>query len=122
MKKCILIVEDEIVLRDVYEMILATNEDYDIVTANNGLEGFEQLRKHKPDIILLDLFMPVMDGFSFLQNYDEQEFPSTKIIVYSNMSDTSAREEAYSLGAHDFILKSDFNPKQLLEFIEKTLV
>lgn len=120
-KKKILIVEDESVLRDVYKLILSKDDAYDVIEAKNGLEGLEKLKKHLPDLVLLDLFMPVMDGISFLQNFDRDDHADIKIIVYSNMSDDATVKEAKFLGADDFVLKSSFNPTQLLELVENTL-
>ncbi len=120
MTKSILIVEDEQVLQDVYKLILAS-KGYDVHVASNGLEGLGQLKNVKPDLVLLDLFMPVMDGREFLRNVDLAAYPETKVIVYSNLSDQKTEEEMLSLGAHAFILKSSLAPNELLAIVGQTL-
>lgn len=112
----ILIVEDEIVLQDVYKLVLGS-QGHIIYTANNGAEGLQQLRKIQPDIVLLDVFMPVMDGREFLRNIDIAEYPKTTFIVYSNLSDSNTETEMLELGAHKFVLKSSMTPHDLITLV-----
>jgi CheY-like chemotaxis protein len=114
----ILIVEDEIVLQDVYKLVLSSH-GYEVTTANNGAEGLAQLKKVVPDLVLLDVFMPVMDGKEFLRNFDLNDYPHTKIVVYSNLSDSKTEAEMRELGAHDFILKSSMTPQDLIDLVTK---
>lgn len=116
----ILIIEDELVLQDVYKLVLKT-KNYKVHTANNGLEGLVQAKKVQPDLILLDMFMPVMDGKEFLRNFDMANFPQTKVIAYTNLSDQATRHEMLELGAHDFVLKSSMTPNDLLDLVNKHL-
>lgn len=62
----VLIVEDELVLQDVYKVVLTKN-GFEVLTANNGAEGLEKLKQSKPSLVILDIFMPVMDGKDFLK-------------------------------------------------------
>lgn len=117
-KKKILVVEDETVLQDVYKLILES-DGYEVCTANNGEEGLHQIKVLKPDIVLLDIFMPKMDGKELLRNIDLSNYPGMRIIVYSNLSDKATESEVIALGAHDFVLKSSFTPNDLLELIKK---
>jgi len=112
----ILIVEDEQILQDVYKLVLST-AGYKVYTADNGVEGLEQLKRHHPDLVLLDIFMPVMDGKEFLRNIDTGDHPSTKIVVYTNMFDKATENEMKSLGADDFVLKSSMGPGDLLQLV-----
>lgn len=116
----ILIVEDEIVLQDVYKLVLSS-QGYEVATANNGAEGLAHLKKVTPDLVLLDIFMPVMDGKEFLRNIDNRDYPHTKIIVYSNLSDSKTEEEMRELGADNFILKSSLTPQDLVSLVTETL-
>jgi DNA-binding response OmpR family regulator len=118
--KKILIVEDEPALQDAFKLILEL-DGYTVFTAQNGLVGLESTRTHRPDLVLLDIFMPVMDGKEFLRNIDLDAYPTTKIIVYSNLSDQRTEAEARELGAHDFVLKSSMTPRDLLELVKKHL-
>ncbi len=112
----VLIVEDEKVLRDVYELII-TSLGYSVYTASNGIEGLAQLKKHKPDIMLLDIFMPVMDGQEVLRNLKKTDFPNVKIVVCSNMSDNKLTQEVLDNGADKFVLKSSLGPNELKSLI-----
>lgn len=118
MSKTVLIVEDEKVLQDVYKLVLSL-KGFNVHTANNGVEGLQQLKAVVPDIVLLDIFMPVMDGKEFMRNVDLTDYPHTKIIVYSNLSDTNIREEMISLGAHKFVLKSSMAPEDLVRLVQE---
>lgn len=112
----VLIVEDEKVLRDVYELII-TSLGYTVYTASNGIEGLKQLKKHKPDVMLLDIFMPVMDGLEVLRNLNKTDFPTVKIVVCSNMSDNKLIQEVLDNGADKFVLKSSLGPVELKNLI-----
>ena len=118
MNKSILVVEDEKVLQDAYKMVL-TFKGYTVHTANNGAEGLTQLAATKPDVVLLDIFMPFMDGKEFLRNMDTNDYPHTKIIVYTNLSDSETEAEMLGLGAYRLVLKSSMTPKDLLALIEE---
>jgi CheY-like chemotaxis protein len=120
LQKTVLVVEDEAVLQDVYKIIL-TAGGYDVHTAGNGVEGLRKIKAVKPDIVLLDLFMPQMDGKELLRNIDLSDYPNTRVIVYSNLSDKTTETEVVNLGAHDFVLKSSMTPNDLLELVKKHL-
>lgn len=115
-KAKVLIVEDEKDLRDIYQVILAAN-GYDVRTAKNGREGLEATAEFKPSIVLLDIFMPVMDGKEMLQNIHLTEYPDMKIIVCSNTSDNKLMNEMMSLGAVSIATKADLGPQELAKLI-----
>jgi CheY-like chemotaxis protein len=119
-KKLILIVEDEIILQDAYKMVLSSG-GYEVHAASNGVEGLKKLKKLNPDLILLDIFMPIMDGREFLRNVDLEEFKDTKVIVYTNLSDQQTEHEMKELGAHAFYVKSSMTPSDLLGVVAKAL-
>lgn len=116
--KNVLVVEDEAVLQDVYKLILETG-GYTVHTANNGEEGLHQIKALHPDVVLLDIFMPKMDGKELLRNIDLSEYPNMRVIVYSNLSDKTTETEVLELGAHDFVLKSSMTPNDLLNLVKK---
>lgn len=118
MNTSILIIEDEKVLQDVYKLVLST-KGYTVYTASNGAEGIGQLAAAKPNLVLLDLFMPIMDGKEFLRNIDTNDYPSTKIVVYTNLSDSRTEAEMLSLGAHKCVLKSSMAPQDLIRLVEE---
>ena len=114
----VLIVEDEIMLQEVYKMVLLEHR-YDVSVSSNGLEGLQTLSKFKPDIVLLDIFMPIMDGKEFLRNFSKIEYPNTKIVVYTNLSDSKTETEMLELGADKFILKSSMTPQDLTDLVDE---
>lgn len=115
----ILVVEDEKMLQDAYRHVLSF-KGYTVHTASNGVEGLEQLAKVKPDIVLLDVLMPQLDGIGFLKQAKVREnYPNTRVVACSNLSDAETREQMLSLGAERQVLKSDLSPSQLVSLIEE---
>lgn len=115
--KRVLVVEDEVVLQDVYKLILEAG-GYEVHTASNGEEGLRHIKDLRPDVVLLDIFMPKMDGKELLRNIDLSDYPGMRVIVYSNLSDKATESEVVGLGAHDFVLKSSLTPNDLLALIK----
>lgn len=116
----ILIIEDEIVLQDVYKLVLGA-QGFQVYTANNGAEGLAMLEKQPPDVILLDIFMPLMDGREFLKTIHLKDYPNMKVIVYTNLTDGNTQEEMLALGAYKYVLKSSMQPKDLIDMVTECL-
>ncbi len=117
----ILIIEDDLRLKMTYDMIFA-KEGFTVLRATDGEEGLLVAEAESPDIILLDMMMPKVDGLEFLRRYDvKNKHPTAKIIVFSNMMETEKMNEAYGLGALRYELKASFSPKQLAELVRNTL-
>ena len=115
----ILIVEDDVALNDAYALILGGAGNYSVQRAYNGKEALENIDKNgDPDIILLDLRMPVLDGIGFLREYDPKAHPGTTIVVFSNYDAHKDIDEAYSLGIERYVLKARAAPKDLLHLVE----
>ena len=114
----ILIIEDDVALNYAYKTILTT-AGYTVSTAFNGEEALEVAMQHHPDIIFLDLRMPVMDGIDFLKQYQpKQQHPDVHIVVFSNYDMQAEVDEAYSLGAERYVLKAWASPKELLKIVK----
>src|SRR5438067_641928 len=102
MKKTILIVEDEQALNEAYRMILQA-EGYNVLSAFDGQEALDLAANDEPDLILLDLRMPVMNGIEFLKKYKPaKEHSKIKIIIFSNLDMQKEIDEAYALGAERY--------------------
>lgn len=115
----VLIVEDEQLLNEAYARVL-TAAHISLLRAYNGKEALDILKKEKPDIILLDLRMPVMDGIEFLKKLQPKEnLPDAKIIVFSNYDDQHEIDEAFSLGAMHYMLKAWATPDELVKLIRE---
>lgn len=118
----ILIVEDENALNQAYQIILR-KAGYSVVSAYDGEDALEKAAKTTPDLILLDLRMPHMDGLNFLRHYKVRELhPEVKVIVFSNYDIQQDIDEAYDQGADRYILKAWASPKELLKVVQDTLV
>lgn len=115
----VLIIEDEEALRTVYCMILET-AGYKVSQARDGQEGLDQLTSFLPDIILLDMLMPVKNGLEFLQEaYIKRDYPKTTVIILSNLSDSPTIQEALRLGAARHLIKANTLPNDLLDVVKK---
>lgn len=118
-KPVILVVEDEAMLREAYEHVL-NFKGYKVYVAANGLEGLKQLKKTKPDVVLLDVLMPQLDGLGFLRQAQiKEKYPNTKVVACTNLSDSDTREQMLALGADRQVLKADLSPAQLMALIEE---
>lgn len=113
----VMIVEDEVLLQDVYKLVLET-KGYKVFTANNGQEALDKISEVSPDVVLLDMLMPVMSGQKFMQTINRKDYPNTRIIVYTNLSDSAIEAEMLELGADRFILKSSMTPSDLVDLVE----
>ena len=117
----ILIVEDDKDLNNAYKIILES-ENYNVVSAFNGKQALKALDEFKPDLILLDLLMPIMGGLEFLQHYDlVNKHPDVKVLIFTNMENSPEVTEAYNLGADRCIIKSWTAPQNLARVITDTL-
>jgi DNA-binding response OmpR family regulator len=120
MKK-ILIVEDERALNDAYKMILE-KEGYEVLNAYDGSEALTIVKDIEPDLILLDLRMPQVNGLDFLKKYDpKNKHPKVKIIIFSNLDMQKEIDEGYKLGADRYMLKAWASPKELARLVAATL-
>jgi DNA-binding response OmpR family regulator len=116
----ILIVEDEIALREAYEIILR-GQGYEVISSQNGIDGLVMLKKHRPRIALVDIFMPLMDGKELLLNIDKNEYPDTKIVMMTNLSDKKIKQEVLATGADKYIIKSSMGVSELLKLVKNLL-
>ena len=118
----ILIVEDDTDLNAAYKIILESEKNYTVKSAYNGQEALETLKNFEPDLILLNLLMPIMGGLEFLQNYElQKKHPNVKVLIFTNMENSPEVTEAYKLGAHRCIIKSWTAPQNLSRVITDAL-
>lgn len=117
----ILIIEDEKMLINAYKMILE-RAGHQVDFAENGEDGLKIAETFNPDLILLDLLMPIMDGLAFLKAYDIlNKHPNVKVIVFSNVNMKNEAEQAFKLGAKKYLLKAWASPKDLLRIVDDVL-
>ena len=111
----IFVIDDELSIRMNLKIILQS-ENYDVIQCSNGKEALDKLGSYTPDLIVLDYNMPIMGGFSFLQNirHKKCEIP---VIFLSDYADVETRVEGLNLGADDYLGKP-FSTKELLARIK----
>lgn len=119
MSKKILIVEDDKFLSRIYNTKL-TDEGFNVVSAIDGEEGLEKMRNEQPDLVILDLVMPHMDGFAVLEEkIKDESIKEIPVIVMTNLGQDSDVVKVKELGAVDHALKSDITLEELLKMIQQ---
>ena len=120
-KKTILIVEDDKFLRELISRKLS-GEGFDALEAVDGEEGIKKIKEGKPDLVLLDLILPGIDGFEVLARLREDpEISSIPVIILSNLGQREEVEKGLKLGAIDYLIKAHFTPGEIIEKIKNTL-
>jgi len=121
-KSKIVIIEDEEILTDVLSKKLE-KEGYEVKTAPNGIIGLQIIEAEKPDLILLDIVMPKMNGYEVLgvlnDTFGKENMPP--VIIISNSGQPVEIDKARDLGAKDFIIKAEFTPEEVLKKVNKFL-
>ncbi len=116
--KTILLADDEQFIVIAYKDGLE-RAGYSVVVAHDGQEAFDQAQATHPDLILLDLIMPKMNGFEVLKALKlEPSLAAVPVMVLTNLSQSNDEEEARNSGAADFVIKADISMKDLLVRIE----
>jgi DNA-binding response OmpR family regulator len=120
MKK-ILFIEDESALQKSIAEILK-KEGYETISAFNGESGLKLAKEKKPDLILLDLILPKLDGFAVLEKLKEdKETKEIPVIVLTNLEDVKDVGRALELGATTYLVKAQYNLEEVLEKIKQVL-
>ena len=121
MAKNILIVEDDDFFREQIKKKLVS-EGFEVLEAPNGERGVEVIEEKKPDLILLDLLLPNIDGFEVLLKIKaNKEVASIPVIILSNLGQPEDIERGLKLGAVDFLIKSQFDIDQVMDKIKTIL-
>lgn len=119
--KKILIVEDEAFLSEMYQTKFLSL-GYTVVVSDNGEDGLALMKKERPDIVLLDIIMPVMDGYTVLKTIrSDPELKNTLVVIFSNLGQEEEITKGMQLGADDYLVKSSLTPTELVQKIEAVL-
>ena len=120
-KTKVLIIEDDSYISDMYRIKLES-ENFEVATAEDGIIGIKMLKKQKPDIILLDVVMPKMDGFDVLKTIKKNvELKEVPVVLLTNLSQKENVERGFELGADSYIIKAHFTPSEVVEKIKGIL-
>jgi CheY-like chemotaxis protein len=116
-KSTIFLVEDNLDIREIYRLRFEV-AGFNVETSENGLDCISRITEVKPNIILLDIMMPEMDGFDVLQairkNFEDNKVKSVPVIIWSNLSQDEDIQKALNLGANEYLRKSDFEGDDLV--------
>lgn len=119
-RKRVLLVDDSITSTMLGQMVLR-RESYDVATARNGLEGMQKAADDQPDLILLDISMPVMNGLEMLRELRQrEETRAIPVIMVSSSGEMDDMEEAYTVGCNDYLTKP-IDPEELLSKVASWL-
>jgi CheY-like chemotaxis protein len=114
----ILFVEDDPLINKIYSTRLKA-DGHEVFTAENGEEGLKAAQEQMPDLIVLDVMMPRMDGFAVLEQLRSREqFKDKPILMYSNLNNEDEIARAKQMGVTEFIVKANLSPMQMVEKIK----
>lgn len=117
-KAKILLVEDDITLARMYEKKFKL-DGYEVVLSHDGWDGLKKASTAKPDLILLDILLPGLDGLAVFKKMRSQtETFNTPVILLTNVGEEDAIYECFKLGAVDYLVKSEVTPAQVVEKVE----
>ena len=121
MAKTILIIEDDKFLKELIVRKL-TEEGFGVSEAVDGEEGIKKIKEEKPDLVLLDLILPGIDGFEVLsQMRKESALSSIPVIILSNLGQKEDVEKGLKMGAVDYLIKAHFTPGEIIDKIKAAL-
>ncbi len=117
----VLIIEDDSYISDMYK-IKFESENFETIVAEDGISGIKEIEKQKPDIVLLDIVMPKVDGFSVLKmikkNEDSKDIP---VVLLTNLGQKDNVERGFELGATSYIIKAHFTPSEVVKKVKEIL-
>lgn len=117
----ILLIEDDKFLRELIIQKLG-KEGFDVSEAPEGESGLSKMKEERPDLVLLDLILPGIDGFEVLSRMKKDtELGSIPVIILSNLGQKDDVQKGMDLGAEDYLIKAHFTPGEIVEKIRATL-
>ena len=120
-KQKILLIEDDKMLLEMYTAKF-TREGFEIATAENGSDGLKVARDMKPDMILLDIIMPKLDGFATLKEIRKDEnIKNVPVILLTNLGQDQDIQKGKDLGADDYFVKANHTPTEIVEKVQELL-
>ena len=121
-KKTVLLIDDDSSIRKVYTAKFSLHPDFTIQSAINGKEGLDKLQEFIPDLILLDVMMPKMDGFEVLEKIKKNAaLKKIPVIMLTNLENATDKAEALKRGADDYFVKALYTPQEVVKKVENLL-
>jgi len=120
-QKAVLLIEDEPTLQKTISEILI-QEGYKMLNALDGEIGLQMALREKPDLILLDLILPKIDGFEVLENIRKNEATKdTPVIILTNLENAAAVERALALGAQSYLVKANYELEDVVQKVKQAI-
>ena len=121
-KKKILVVDDDSFLLDMYAFKFSQN-NFEVYTAHSGMQAIEKLKDGiNPDVIMLDIIMPEMDGFEMLEKINNEKLSESSVkIILSNKGQQADIDKGNSLGASGYVIKVNSTPAEVVEKVIEIL-
>ena len=118
----IIIIEDDASLLNLYEFKFRTG-DFDVIKATDGTQGLSLTLDKKPDVVLLDIMLPKLDGLNLLKELRLTPGPvgRTPVVIMTALTDKMFAQEAMRLGANEYIIKSETLPNKVVEIVKRVL-
>src|SRR3989338_1791604 len=121
-KKTVFLIDDDSSIRKVYTAKFSLHPDFTIQSAINGKEGLDKLQEFIPDLILLDVMMPKMDGFEVLEKIKKNAaFKKIPVIMLTNLENATDKAEAIKRGADCYFVKAFYTPQEVVKKVEDLL-
>lgn len=120
-KKLVLVAEDDQFYSHIYQVKLG-KEGYEVRVAEDGVQTLKAAREKKPDLIILDLVMPVKDGFETLKEIRaDSQLKDVKVLVLTNLGQEEDIRRAKNLGADDYLVKTNMSIHEMMEKVKEYL-
>ena len=117
----VLLIEDDTFLANIYKTKFEM-EGFVVDVAENGELGLKEVQKRQPDLVLLDILLPKMDGFTVLQHMKEDaELKNIPVILLTNLGQKDDVEKGLKLGAADYLIKAHFKPSETVDKVKRVL-
>tara|TARA_B100001964_G_scaffold92867_1_gene104250 strand:+ start:67 stop:447 length:381 start_codon:yes stop_codon:yes gene_type:complete len=117
----VLLIEDDTFLANIYKTKFEM-EGFVVDVAENGELGLKEVQKRQPDLVLLDILLPKMDGFTVLQHMKEDaELKNIPVILLTNLGQKDDVEKGLKLGAADYLIKAHFKPSETVDKVKSVL-
>tara|TARA_Y100001970_G_C14038322_1_gene752327 strand:- start:285 stop:665 length:381 start_codon:yes stop_codon:yes gene_type:complete len=117
----VLLIEDDTFLANIYKTKFEM-EGFAVDVAENGELGLKEAQKKKPDLVLLDILLPKMDGFTVLQHMkDDAELKNIPVILLTNLGQKDDVEKGLKMGAADYLIKAHFKPSETVDKVKNVL-
>ena len=119
--KTVLLIEDDETISLMYKIKLEAT-GFKVLTANNGVDGLKLSKEKKPDIIMLDVILPQLDGFSVLESIKKDRIiKNIPVVMLTNLGTDEDKKKGVKLGATDYLVKANLTPAQVEEKIKEYL-